>query len=279
MNIGIVGLGLIGGSISLKLKKLNHKVYGCVNNISNEKIAKDRNLADIISCDYRILNNCELIILALPIKDLMNPSIELINAIPTNAVVTDVGSIKDPIIKKWEKIHPGFIGSHPMAGNANKGAQSGEETLFENKVWIITPTPKTKRSSIEKLKKLIFSMNCKIYETIPEEHDKAVSLISHLPIFLSSALIETAHTKENQSLLDLSQKISSTGFYDTSRVGGGNPDLGVDLAKNNQENILYALHNFKEKINKLEDIILKKDWDLLKKKLEDSQKTRKQFCE
>jgi len=279
MNIGIVGLGLIGGSISLKLKKLNHKVYGCVNNISNEKIAKDRNLADVISCDYRILNNCELIILALPIKDLMNPPLELINSIPTNAVVTDVGSIKDPIIKKWEKIHPGFIGSHPMAGNENKGVKSGEESLFNNKVWIITPTPKTKKSSIKKLKNLISSMNCKIHETLPEEHDKAVSLISHLPIFLSSALIETANTKENQSLLDLSKKISSTGFSDTSRVGGGNPDLGVDLAKNNQINILSALNIFKDNINEIEDLILKKDWNLLKKKLEESCQVRKKFCE
>ena len=279
MNIGIVGLGLIGGSIGLKLQKLNHKVYGCVNNISNKKIAIDRNLANVISCNYDILKNCELIILALPIKDLMHPSIELINSLPSNAVVTDVGSIKNPIIKKWEKLHPGFIGSHPMAGNENKGVKSGEESLFENKIWIITPTPQTKQNSIEKLKKLIFSMNCKIYETFPEEHDKAVSLISHLPIFLSSALIETANRKDSKSLLDLSQKISSTGFYDTSRVGGGNPDLGVDLAKNNQHNILNALKIFKEKIKTLEDLIIEKDWNLLKKKLQDSSKTRKYFCE
>ena len=279
MNIGIVGLGLIGGSIGLKLQKLNHTVYGCVNNVSNEKIAINRNLADVISCDYRILKNCELIILALPIKELMNPSIELINSIPSNAVVTDVGSIKDPIIKKWEKLHPGFIGSHPMAGNENKGAKAGEESLFEHKVWIITPTPTTKKKSIEKLKELILSMNCKIYETFPEEHDKAVSFISHLPIFLSSALIETANTKENQSLLNLSQQISSTGFSDTSRVGGGNPDLGVDLAKNNQINILLAINIFKDKLNELEDIILKKDWKLLKKKLEESRQLRKKFCE
>jgi len=279
MNIGIVGLGLIGGSIGLKLQKLNHKVYGCVNNTSNQRIAIDRNLANVISKDYEILKNCQLIILALPIKSLMNPSIELINALPNNAVVTDVGSIKDPIIKKWEKIHPGFIGSHPMAGNENKGAKAGEESLFENKVWVITPTPKTKESSIEKLKKLISSMNCKIYEALPEEHDKAVALISHLPIFLSSALIETANNKENKSLLDLSKKISSTGFSDTSRVGGGNPDLGVDLAKNNQNNILFALRIFKDKLKELEDLISQEDWNVLKQKLKESLNARKEFCE
>ena len=279
MNIGIVGLGLIGGSIGLKLQKLNHTVYGCVNNVSNEKIAINRNLANVISCDYKILKNCELIILALPIQELMNPSIELINSIPSNAVVTDVGSIKDPIIKKWEKIHPGFVGSHPMAGNENKGVNAGKESLFENKIWVITPTPKTQKNSIEKLKKLIISMNCKIYETLPKEHDKAVSLISHLPIFLSSALIETANTDDNKSLLDLSKKFSSSGFYDTSRVGGGNPDLGVDLAKNNQTNILFALNIFKEKLNELENLIIKKEWNSLKKKLEESRQSRKNFCE
>ena len=279
MNIGIVGLGLIGGSIGLKLQKLNHKVYGCVNNTSNERIANDRKLADVISCDYKILKNCQIIFLALPIKDLMKPKIELINSIPSNAVITDVGSIKDPVIKIWEKIHPGFIGSHPMAGNEKKGVKAGEESLFENKVWVITPTAKTKKSSIEKLKKLILSMDCKIYETFPEEHDKAVSLVSHLPIFLSSALIETANTKESKSLLNLSQHISSTGFSDTSRVGGGNPNLGVDLAKNNQRNILFALNTYKDKLEELEGLIIKKDWNSLKKKLEDSRNTRKEFCE
>ena len=101
----------------------------------------------------------------------------------------------------------------------------------------------------------------------------------YLPIFLSSALIETANTKEDQSLLELSKKISSTGFSDTSRVGGGNPDLGVDLAKNNQINILSALKIFKANINDIEDLIIKKEWNLLKKKLEESCQVRKKFCE
>ena len=88
-------------------------------------------------------------------------------------------------------------------------------------------------------------MDCKIYQASPEEHDEAVSLISHLPIFLASSLIETVHTKNNQSLLHLTQKIASTGFADTSRVGGGNNQLGLDLAINNQINILNAINNFK----------------------------------
>ena len=88
--------------------------------IISMKKSNKRKLANFISCDLRILKECSLIILALPIKDLINPSKELISLIPKEAIVTDVGSIKEPIIETWEKIHPLFIGSHPMAGTEKK---------------------------------------------------------------------------------------------------------------------------------------------------------------
>ena len=124
MNIGIVGLGLIGGSIGLKLQSLNHTVYGVTNNKPNEIKAKKRKLANFISQDYEILENCSIIFLALPIKHLINPSKELIKAIPTKAILTDVGSVKVPIVETWDKIHDLFIGSHPMAGTDEKGVNA-----------------------------------------------------------------------------------------------------------------------------------------------------------
>ena len=120
MNIGIVGLGLIGGSIGLKLQSLNHTIYGVTNNLINQKKAKDRKLTNFVSCDLEILKDCSLIVLALPIKDLINPPQELVNAIPKKAILTDVGSIKKPIVNRWEEIHPLFVGSHPMAGTEKK---------------------------------------------------------------------------------------------------------------------------------------------------------------
>ena len=131
--------------------------------------------------------------MALPIKDLINPSKELIRVIPKEAIVTDVGSIKEPIIKTWEKIHPLFIGSHPMAGTEKKGVNSGFESLLDNAKWIITPTSKTNLDAINTLSNLITSMECEILKASPKEHDEAVSLISHLPIFVASSLIKTAN--------------------------------------------------------------------------------------
>ena len=194
MNIGIVGLGLIGGSIGLKLQRLNHTIYGVTNNNFNRIKAIERNLADIVSCDLDILKECSLIILALPIQDLIHPSKDLINAIPKDAIVTDVGSIKEPIIYTWEKIHPLFIGSHPMAGSEEKGVESGFESLLVNAKWIITPTSKTNPHSLKTLSNLITSMQCEICKASPKEHDEAVSLISHLPIFVASSMIKTAYT-------------------------------------------------------------------------------------
>ena len=110
MKIVIVWLGLIGGSLGLRLQSLNHTIYGIANNEFNEKKAKDKKLANFVSCDLSLLKKSELIILALPIKDLISPSQRLLASIPEETVVTDVGSIKEPIVKKWEKLHPLFIG-------------------------------------------------------------------------------------------------------------------------------------------------------------------------
>ena len=279
MNIGIVGLGLIGGSIGLKLQSLNHTVYGITNNNINEIKAKKRKLANIISQDYEILENCSIVILALPIKKLLNPSKHLINAIPNKAILTDVGSVKVPIIETWEKIHNLFIGSHPMAGTEEKGVNAGKIELFDNSKWIITPTCQTDQKSLQTLSKLFKDMGCDIYFENPVIHDQAVASISHLPIYLASCLIETAYCKNNKDLLNLSGKLAATGFSDTSRVGGGNPTLGIDLAENNRVNILNSIKNFKKNIGEIEKIFEDRNWDLLEEKLKNTQKWRNHFCQ
>ena len=277
MKIGIVGLGLIGGSLGLKLQSLNHTIYGITNNKFNELKAKEKKLANFVSCNLNLLKECEIIILALPIKDLILPSHQLVKSIPQEAIVTDVGSVKEPIVKTWENLHPLFIGSHPMAGTEKKGVDSGFEGLFKNAKWIITPTQNSDLNALRTLSQLLKSLDCEISQATPKEHDEAVSLISHLPIFLASALIETVHTKNNQSLLDLTQKLAATGFADTSRVGGGNEQLGLDLAMNNQINVLNAIEIFKNNLNKLESLIKEKNWELLYKKLAEAKEIRGNF--
>ena len=210
---------------------------------------------------------------------MISPSQQLIASIPQESIVTDVGSVKEPIVNTWENLHPLFIGSHPMAGTEKKGVDSGFEGLFKNAKWIITPTQNSDLNSVRTISELIKSMNCEICQASPKEHDEAVSLISHLPIFLASALIETAQTKNNQSLLDLTQKLAATGFADTSRVGGGNEQLGLDLAINNQIHVLSAINNFKNELHKLESLIKEKNWELLAHKLSEAKEIRENFID
>ena len=162
-------------------------------------------------------------------------------------------------------------------GNRKDRGYSGFEGLFKNAKWIITPTQNSDSNAVRTITELVKSMDCEICQASPKEHDEAVSLISHLPIFLASTLIETAHTKNNPALLDLTQKLAATGFADTSRVGGGNEKLALDLAINNQINILNAINNFKNKQNTLESLIKEKNWELLSKKLSEAKEIRKKF--
>jgi len=141
-NIGIVGLGLIGGSLGLDLQKLGYTVYGITHREKTAQKAKERKLAQIVSTDQSVLKNCSLIYLALPLEQLLNPSTDLINAIPRNAVVTDVGSVKVPILHTWNKLHQRFVASHPMTGTEDSGVNAGQHDLFKNKPWVVTPIKK-----------------------------------------------------------------------------------------------------------------------------------------
>ena len=222
-RIGIVGLGLIGGSLSLDLQSLGYEIYGLTHRKKTVERARERGLAQFISTDPTILKDCSIIIIALPLPELLKPSKELICNLPQNAVVTDVGSVKVPVLNTWQNLHPKFIGSHPMAGTTEMGVEAGQKNLFKNRPWVITPDENTDIESIEKVNELASLVGSKCISTNAEMHDKAVALISHLPVLISAALLRTADQSKCNGFLDLARIISSTGFADTTRVGGGNP--------------------------------------------------------
>ena len=224
-NIGIVGLGLIGGSLGLDLQKLGHTVYGISHREKTAKKARERKLANFISTDPTVLKNCSIIYIALPLEQLINPSSILINAIPKNAVVSDVGSVKVPILNTWSKLHPRFVASHPMTGTEESGVNAGQHNLFKNKPWVVTPDKTTDQKALEVIHQISLSLGCRWISAEAEIHDEAVGLISHLPVFMSSALLNTLSEDINPSLYSLAKSIASSGFADTSRVGGGNLSL------------------------------------------------------
>ena len=276
-RIGIVGLGLIGGSIGLTLQNKGYEVSGLVNKSKTAERAKERGLAQMISTNSNILSNCSMVILAIPLEQLINPTSELVNALPKNAVITDVGSVKKPVLEIWQKLHPRFVGSHPMAGTIQTGVEAGQTHLFKNRPWIATPEETTDVEALDAVHQLAITLEGQWITTDPQTHDQAVALISHLPVFISTALLQTVTKEPNKSLLMLAKTIASSGFRDTTRVGGGNPELGVAMASNNTSALLNAITSYRSSLDKLEEMIHAKEWDHLKNELSESQLSRPDF--
>ncbi len=278
-RIGIVGLGLIGGSLGLDLQNLGYEVYGLVNKKETASRAEERGLAKFISTNPNIITDCSIIIFALPLPQLINPQQEVIDALPKHAVITDVGSVKTPVVKAWKNIHPRFVGSHPMAGTIQNGVEAGVRNLFKDRPWITTPDENTDKDALNVIHKLASELESNWITTSPTLHDHAVALISHLPVFVSASLMQTVRQEHNEDLVKLTEAIASSGFADTTRVGCGNPDLGVAMASCNTSAVLDALQAYRSSIDEFEKIIRSKEWIILQEELKKNQLSRASFLE
>ncbi len=273
--IGIVGLGLIGGSLALDLQSIGIAVHGLVHRSETVKIAEERGLAQIVSTDPDVLKDCKVVFLALPLDQLINPSPALIDALPDAAVIADVGSVKVPVLKIWTELHPRFVASHPMAGTAFSGVRSGQIGLFQGRPWVLTPNSNTDINALDTINNIALALGSKVILTDAERHDESVALISHLPVLISAALLKTLGDQRDSNISNLCKKLASSGFEDTTRVGGGNPDLGTSMASNNTSAILKALSSYRWNLEQIEGAILSGNWNQLCKELEYTQSIRK----
>jgi len=259
--VGVVGLGLIGGSLGLDLQALGADVRGLVHRDSTAVRARERGLAGTVSTDPAVLADCGLVVIALPLDRLLAPDPALLAALPLDAVVTDVGSVKGPVLEVWGR-RPGirFVASHPMAGTAAAGVEAGEVGLFRDRPWVATPVAGTDPAALAAVRELALAVGGRWLTCAPADHDAAVALISHLPVLVSAALLETADRGGEGALALLVRGLASSGFADTSRVGGGNPDLGTLMARHNREALLAALAYYREEIASLERLVQAGDW-------------------
>jgi len=277
--VGIVGLGLIGGSIGLDLRSQGIRVQGLVHRSATAERAMERGLVSAVSTDPSCLACCDLVILALPIPALLQPSSELLQALPAGAVVTDVGSVKQPVLEAWNSRHPRFVASHPMAGTAEAGVEAGQRDLFQGRPWIATPDAKTDPAALAVVEALAGRLGSRWITAAADQHDQAVALISHMPVLVSAALLRAAGDERDPEIRTLAQALASSGFADTSRVGGGNPDLGVAMASRNREAVLKALAAYRWSLEQLEDAVIKSNWDQLRKELTRTQALRPGFLD
>ena len=275
--IGIVGLGLIGGSIGLDLRSHGVEVQGLVHRQQTADRALARGLVSAVSTDPRCLQRCDLVVLALPIPALLQPDPALVDALPRNAVITDVGSVKQPVLDRWKPLHPRFVASHPMAGTALAGVEAGQRDLFRGRPWIATPDAGTEPAALARVQGLATQLGSQWFTAAASQHDQAVALISHMPVLVSAALLRTAGDERDPEIRQLAQELASSGFADTSRIGAGNPELGVAMASSNREAVLKVLAAYRWSLEQLEDAVLQNNWDQLRRELSRTQELRPGF--
>ncbi len=235
MNIGIVSLGLIGGSILKSLYGKGHNLFAVTRNPDTIKAAKQ--YTENISDDYSILKDCDIVFVASPINKTLNVLDKLENHLNKDCIVMDCSSVKEFVMKKRPYK---FIASHPMAGTEKTGFNSSFGTLFEGAVWVLTPFDDTPAEDLEKAEQIIKLTGAHIIIADAKEHDKAVALISHFPLLVSQSLFYCI--KDNE----LAKKLAASGFRDMTRLAMSNMEMAVDMMTYNSENIdLAAAELFK----------------------------------
>lgn len=284
--IGIVGLGLIGGSLGLDLQAAGYPVRALTHRQATAERARERGLATEVSTDPQVLAGCALVVLALPLDRLLEPDPALLEALPATAVLTDVGSVKGPVQRRWRQLlpHPAqacrFVPAHPMAGTARAGVEAGEAGLFRGRPWVATPSLDTDPAALAAVRSLALTVGAHWLTCPAEDHDRAVALISHLPVLVGAALLQAAdRAAESAGVGGLARALASSGFADTTRVGGGNPELGTLMARDNRDALLEALAAQSQAIAALETLVQQRDWDGLTVALQQAQQLRPAFLE
>lgn len=300
MNIGIIGLGLIGGSLGLDLLaanqdskqdtqinlQKNNYVWGVSRNPETCKQAEAIAAVNIANTNIEnipnlILAQTEIVVICTPISSILPTIKGIASKLPRNVTFTDVGSVKSAIVepasKTFAEFGQRFVGSHPMAGNAFQGLLAAERNLFQNRPCVVTPSDDLE--ALEKVRSLWLSVGMNVIECSPEEHDRAVAMISHAPVMISASLIAACQEEDDAKVLKLAQTLASSGFRDTSRVGGGNPELGRLMAEYNQTAILRSLYTYQQSLQQVINLIESQEWDKLEAFLDNTQRDRLFYVE
>lgn len=255
-KVAIVGVGLIGGSIGIALKRkgIAREVIGVCRRRQNIKDAKRRGAIDRGSLSLEGVENCDLVILATPVQQIIKAIPQINKLVNKGTIVIDVGSTKKSIIKAAEKSlakNICFIGTHPLAGSEKKGVEFSSADLFKDSLCLITPSRKSTKSGLGKVNKLWKSLGAKTRVIPASAHDKIISFSSHLPHAVVFSLID--------SLPANAACFVSGGFKDTTRIALSDPHLWGDIFLANADEVVNAINKFQGSLNKLKTLIRKKD--------------------
>ena len=276
----IIGVGLIGGSLAL-VCRANGIVSEVIGVGRSEKNLKDAvALKAIDSYSFKAedaVKGADLVILATPVRSLIQLAREIAPHLTPGAIVTDVGSVKGPLTEIEDILSVGtyFVAGHPIAGKEKSGVSAAFPQLFQDAKCILTPTTKTNPDALSAVQKMWEAAGARVLRMTPEAHDYVFAAVSHLPHVIAYALVNTLLELENESEGTISY--SAGGFRDFTRIAASHPEMWRDICLMNKKNILEMMDRYESRIAKIKSLIQSDDAEGLYKEFEMARQVREKL--
>lgn len=283
-KITIIGVGLLGGSLGLAVKRRKlvspGGVAGFVRRVASLKDCEKAGAVDFATTDLlAAVWDAELVILCTPLAQMRSRVREMLPALKRGAIVTDVGSVKTGVVRELESLVAGagahFVGSHPMAGAEKTGVGAASADLFVNAVCVVTPTGRSNPKAVQKVERFWKSLGARTLRLAPPQHDLLVSRSSHLPHVLAAALAGYV-LKPKQPAHQAA--LCANGFRDTTRIASGSPEMWRDIALANRKHLERALQGFVSDLEKFRSVLAKADAKAITRFFESARARRDRWC-
>ena len=254
MNIGIIGLGLMGGSLAKAVKRygISKKVYGFTNSEKNKKEIEELGLVDELVDLETLKKVSDVIILSIPVDAIISMFPNFLD-INEKTTIIDMGSTKEYIVKNIPtKIRKNFIAAHPMTGTEKNGPKAAIDNLYEGKTVVLCDLEDNENMHVNKAFKIFQEIGMRIVVMNSHEHDVNACYISHLPHLISFGLANTVMSHQNPKEIIA---LAAGGFKDMSRIAKSSPRMWGDIFKQNRENMLESIKSFEDQMNEAKKMI------------------------
>ena len=245
VSANVIGLGLIGGSVCLALKRAGFVVHGVDSDAGRVADALGRSVIDAEGLDP----GARITFVATPVNGIADGVVRALAE--TAGWVTDVGSVKAPVAGACSD--PRFVPGHPMAGSELHGLDGADASMFEGAVWVLTPTPSTSDDAFSGVAGIVSRLGAEVVALAPERHDDIVAMVSHVPHLTAATLMGLAETRAEEHLALL--RLAAGGFRDMTRIASGQPSIWIDICHQNKDAIVRTLNGLIEGLSGMRDVV------------------------
>jgi prephenate dehydrogenase len=242
----VIGLGLIGGSLALRLRATGVRVLGVDLDARATALAQARGAIDVGSTDLDLVSGADLVIVATPLGQIAQVGIAAARRMSAQGVLTDVGSVKAPVVAAIHAALPAglrFVGGHPMAGSEGQGMAAADAGLLDGRPFVLTPTARTSPEAVGIMQQVVVRLGMRPVILDPVQHDELVAQVSHLPYLVSLAL--------QRAIADDARAIGGPAMTEMTRIAHSPAAMWAEICRSNREAILRALTRYEAELGEL----------------------------